>query len=97
MYGTGVALVVHEQRVRLHCFVCVIALEGVINWCLTQYEVVILPTCVILLSKCTIYNGDDDSALIFVCLMYGTVIGLALNQQRVRFYCCVCALIWRCY
>ena len=43
------------------------------------------------------YNGDDDSALIFVCLMYGTVIGLALNQQRVRFYCCVCALIWRCY
>ena len=44
------------------------------------------------------YNVDDDSALIFVCLMCGTVIGLALNQQRVRFYyCCVCALIWRCY
>ena len=50
MYGTGVALAVHEQRVRLYCFVCVIAFEGVINWCLTQYEVVILP---ILLSKCT--------------------------------------------
>ena len=43
------------------------------------------------------YDGNDDSLLIFVYLMYDTVIGLALNQQRVRFYCCVCALIWRCY
>ena len=50
MYGTGVALAVHEQAVRLYCFVCVIAFEDVIDWCLTQYEVVILP---ILLSKCT--------------------------------------------
>ena len=30
------------------------------------------------------YNGDDDSALIFVCLMYEMVIWLALNQQYVR-------------
>ena len=29
--------------------------------------------------------------------MYGTAIVLALNHQRVRFYCCICALIWRCY
>ena len=27
MYGTGVALAVHEQRVRLHCFVRVRLLE----------------------------------------------------------------------
>ena len=40
------------------------------------------------------YNGDDDSALIFVGLMYGTVIGLALKQQYVRFYCCVCGGYW---
>ena len=53
MYGTGVALAVHEQAVRLYCFVCVIAFEGVIDWYLTQYEVVILPACVILLSKST--------------------------------------------
>ena len=53
MYGTGVALAVHEQRVSFYIFVCVIAFEGVLNWCLTQYEVVILPTCVILLSKYT--------------------------------------------
>ena len=79
MYGTGVALAVHGQRVCLYCFVGVIAFEGVINWCLTQYEVVILPKCGILLSKCTTMYGDDDSALIFVCLMYGTVIGLAIN------------------
>ena len=34
------------------------------------------------------------SALIFLSLVYGTAIMLALNQQRVR---CVCTLIWRCY
>ena len=84
MYATGVTFAVHEQRVRLYCFVYVIAFEDVINWCLTQYEVVILSTCIILLSECTTMC-DDDSALIFVCLMYGTVIGLALKQQRVRF------------
>ena len=36
------------------------------------------------------YNGNDGSALIFVCWMYGTGAVLALNQQRVRLYCCVC-------
>ena len=42
-------------------------------------------------------NDDDDSALTFVCLMYGTVIGLALHQQHVRFYFPARALIWQCY
>ena len=42
------------------------------------------------------YIGDNGSALIFVCLMYGTVIGSTLNQQHVRLYFCVC-VIWRCY
>ena len=39
----------------------------------------------------THYNGNDGSALIFVCWMYGTTgVVLALNQQYVSLYCCVC-------
>ena len=55
MYGTGIALALNKQAVRFYCFVCVcaIAFDGVVNWCLTQYEVVILPTCIILLFKHT--------------------------------------------
>ena len=44
---------------------------------------------------CMNYDGDVGSALIFVCLMYGTGVVSALNEQRV---CCiaVCVLTLGC-
>ena len=86
---TNSAYVCTAMCVRVRVCVCV--------W-YSMHEVVILPACVILLSKYTaIMALMTLRALKFVYLMYGTVIWLALNHQRVRFYCCVCALIWRCY
>ena len=51
-------------------FVRVIAFEAVIDWCLIQYELAILP---ISLSKCTTMAMMALRASIFVCLMYVTM------------------------
>ena len=147
-YGTGVTLTVHEQRVRLHCFVCALELELRVYWqyqeviiwasyaiSLSTYTTIMAMTALCRLSfvermervSCcpwtnrpyvriavccsnlkvslvfdtvcgrnvtliiyTHYNGNDGSALIFLCWMYGTtVVVLALKQQLVRLYCCV--------
>ena len=64
-----------------------------------RYEIIIpghgtlMHACAILLSKYTTYNGDDGSALIFVCWIYGTDIALAVHKQRVRFHMCVCVCV----
>ena len=80
-YGTGVVLSLDGQAVRLHCCVC--ARMRRCYWCSMQYVVVISPSS----------YGNDGSALIFVCWTYGTTgVVLALNQQLVRLYCCVCVL-----
>ena len=92
MYGTGVALVVHEQRVRLCCFVCALELEWRVYWRSMQYDEVILATSyAISLSTYTIYNnGDDGFLLIFVRWTYVTGVVLSMDKQAVRWPCCVC-------
>ena len=92
MYGTGVALVVHEQRVRLYCFVCALELEWRVYWRSMQYDEVILATSyAISLSTYTIYNnGDDGFLLIFVRWTYVTGVVLSMDKQAVRWPCCVC-------
>ena len=67
--------------------VWVLEFEGVIGWRSMQYPCGRNATLIIY----THYNGNDGSALIFVCSMYGTTgVVLTLNQQLVRLYCCVC-------
>ena len=39
---------------------------------------------------CMNYDGDVGSALIFVCLMYGTGVVSALDEQRV---CCIAVCV----
>ena len=92
MYGTGVALVVHEQRVRLYCFVCALGLEWRVYRRSMQYDEVILATSyAISLSTYTIYNtGDDGFLLIFVRWTYVTGVVLSMDKQAVRWSCCVC-------
>ena len=81
-YETDVVLSLDGQAVRLHCCVC--ARMRSCYWCSMQYVVVISPSS----------YGNDGSALIFVCWTYGTTgVVLALNQQLVRLYCCVCVCL----
>ena len=56
-----------------------------------QYEIVMYPgySCMCRFAVQMHYNGDDDSALIFVCWMYGTGVALAVHKQRVRLHCFV--------
>ena len=70
---------------------CLLKFGGItgVRWSLSHIHVMYIQI---------LYNGDGGSALIFVYKMYGTVAASsALNEQRVRLYCCVCAWIWRCY
>ena len=73
-------LAAHKQRVRLYYFVCLNAFGGVIDWRLTQYDVVILP---ILLSKCTTMGID----LRLFDIWNGYCVGPKPTART--FYCCV--------
>ena len=57
-----VVLALDEQLVCLYCCMCVLEFESVIAWRSMQYKIAISPLCTILLS-----NGNDGSALIFIC------------------------------
>ena len=48
----------NEQAVRLYCFVCVIAFEGVINWVMSPQPFTLMRYFAVKIH----YNGNDGSA-----------------------------------
>ena len=76
MYGTGVALAVHKQRVRLYCFVCA----------LLAFDAVLRDHNFSLICHFAVNNGNDGSLLILVPCTYGTVVVLSLDEQAVRLH-----------
>ena len=63
-------------------------------WCSKRYGVVNNLTYHVLCAIQIHYNGDDGSdSLAFVGWMYGMGVVLALYEQRVRLYSCVCGWI----
>ena len=76
-------------------YVCIATCVGTCYWC-SMYAVcgrnhLTLTCCP---PEYTTMAMHDNYALIFVCWMYGTGVVLALDEQAVRLYCCMCATIW---
>ena len=92
MYETGVALVVHEQRVRcLYCFVCSLELEWKVYWRLMQYiEAIISPSYAVSMSTYTTMMAMTTICWSsFVELMERVLCGSCTNRPYVCIAACV--------